>query len=32
MAPVMIVGETYQGSAKAAKMAKYLAEGGNDEN
>ena len=32
MAPVMIVGENYRGSAKAAEMTKYLAEGGNDEN
>ena len=32
MAPVMIVGERYWGSAKSARMAKYLAEGGNDEN
>ena len=32
MAPVMIVGETYRGCAKAARMATYLAEGGNDEN
>ena len=32
MAPVMIVGEKYWGSAKSARMAKYLAEGGNDEN
>jgi NADH-quinone oxidoreductase subunit E len=28
MAPVMIVGEKYQGGAKAAKMAKYLGLGG----
>ncbi len=32
MAPVMIVGETYRGSAKAARMATYLAAGGDDEN
>jgi NADH-quinone oxidoreductase subunit E len=32
MAPVMIVGEKYWGSAKSARMAKYLAEGGNNEN
>ncbi len=32
MAPVMIVGEKYWGSAKSARMAKYLAEGGDDEN
>ena len=32
MAPVMIVGEKYWGSAKSARMATYLAEGGNDEN
>ncbi len=32
MAPVMIVGETYRGGAKAARMATYLAEGGDDEN
>ena len=31
MAPVMIVGEKYWGSAKSARMAKYLAEGGTDE-
>ena len=30
MAPVMIVGDKYRGSAKAARMAKYLAQGGND--
>jgi NADH-quinone oxidoreductase subunit E len=29
MAPVMIVGETYHGSAKAARMARYLKEGGS---
>jgi NADH-quinone oxidoreductase subunit E len=28
MAPVMIVGETYHGTAKAAKIGKYLGEGG----
>ena len=32
MAPVMIVGEKYWGSAKPARMSKYLAEGGHDEN
>ena len=32
MAPVMIVGEKYWGNAKAARMKKYLAEGGADEN
>jgi NADH-quinone oxidoreductase subunit E len=32
MAPVVIVGEKYWGSAKAARVAKYLAEGGSDEN
>jgi NADH-quinone oxidoreductase subunit E len=32
MAPVVIVGEKYWGSAKAARVSKYLAEGGNDEN
>jgi len=32
MAPVMIVGEKYWGSAKPARMSKYLTEGGNDEN
>ena len=32
MAPVMIVGDTYRGSAKAARVAAYLAEGGADEN
>jgi NADH-quinone oxidoreductase subunit E len=32
MAPVMIVGDKYWGSAKAARMEKYLAEGGADEN
>jgi NADH:ubiquinone oxidoreductase subunit E len=32
MAPVLIVGEKYWGSAKSARMAKYLAEGGDDEN
>jgi len=30
MAPVMIVGEKYRGSAKPARMGKYLAKGGND--
>jgi NADH:ubiquinone oxidoreductase subunit E len=32
MAPVLIVGDTYWGSAKSARMARYLAEGGDDEN
>ncbi len=32
MAPLVIVGETYFGSAKPAKVSKYLAEGGADEN
>ena len=32
MAPVLIVGDKYWGSAKSARMAKYLAEGGDDEN
>ena len=33
MAPVVIVGEKYHGSAKGARMAKYLRAGGsNDEN
>jgi NADH-quinone oxidoreductase subunit E len=32
MAPVLIVGEKYWGSAKSARMARYLAEGGDDEN
>ena len=32
MAPVMIVGEKYWGSAKPVRMSKYLAEGGHDEN
>ena len=32
MAPVMIVGEKYWGSAKGARMAKYLSEGASDEN
>jgi len=32
MAPVMIVGEKYCGQAKPARMASYLAEGGNDED
>jgi NADH-quinone oxidoreductase subunit E len=32
MAPVLIVGEKYWGSAKSARMAKYLAEGADDEN
>ena len=32
MAPVMIVGEKYWGSAKPARMEKYLAEGGEDAN
>jgi NADH-quinone oxidoreductase subunit E len=32
MAPLVIVGERYFGSAKPAKVSKYLAEGGVDEN
>ena len=32
MAPLVIVGEQYFGSAKPAKVSKYLAEGGADEN
>ena len=32
MAPLVIVGEKYYGSAKPAKVSKYLAEGGADEN
>jgi NADH-quinone oxidoreductase subunit E len=32
MAPLLIVGERYFGSAKPAKVSKYLAEGGADEN
>ena len=32
MAPLVIVGEKYFGSAKAAKVSKYLDEGGADEN
>lgn len=32
MAPVLIVGDTYWGSAKPARMAKYLGGGGDDEN
>jgi NADH-quinone oxidoreductase subunit E len=32
MAPVMIVNEKYFGTAKAAKVSKYLDEGGADEN
>jgi NADH-quinone oxidoreductase subunit E len=32
MAPVMIVGETYVGSAKPVRMETYLAAGGDDEN
>jgi NADH-quinone oxidoreductase subunit E len=32
MAPVVIVGEKYWGSAKAARVSRYLAKGGNDEN
>jgi NADH-quinone oxidoreductase subunit E len=31
MAPVMIVGETYRGNAKPARVSKYLAEGGSDD-
>jgi NADH-quinone oxidoreductase subunit E len=32
MAPVVIVDEKYHGTAKPAKVSKYLAEGGADEN
>jgi NADH-quinone oxidoreductase subunit E len=32
MAPLVIVGEKYYGSAKPARVSKYLAEGGADEN
>jgi len=32
MAPVMIVGDKYWGSAKPARMERYLADGGDDEN
>jgi NADH-quinone oxidoreductase subunit E len=32
MAPLVIVGEKYYGSAKPVKVSKYLAEGGADEN
>jgi NADH:ubiquinone oxidoreductase subunit E len=32
MAPLVIVGENYFGSAKPAKVCKYLDEGGADEN
>ncbi|MGD8439186.1 MAG: NAD(P)H-dependent oxidoreductase subunit E [Holophagae bacterium] len=32
MAPVMIVGDSYVGSAKPARMERYLAAGGDDEN
>ena len=32
MAPVVIVGEKYWGSAKAARVSRYLAKGGDDEN
>jgi NADH-quinone oxidoreductase subunit E len=32
MAPLVIVGEKYFGSAKPARVSKYLAEGGADEN
>ncbi len=32
MAPLVIVGEKYHGSAKPAKVPKYLAGGGADEN
>jgi NADH-quinone oxidoreductase subunit E len=32
MAPVLIVGAKYWGSAKSARMARYLAGGGDDEN
>jgi len=31
MAPVMIVGEKYWGSAKPAKVSRYLAQGGTDD-
>ncbi len=31
MAPVMIVGETYRGNAKPARVSTYLAEGGSDD-
>lgn len=31
MAPVMIVGETYRGNAKPARVSAYLAEGGSDD-
>jgi hypothetical protein len=30
MAPVVIVGEKYHGSAKGARMAKYLRAGGGE--
>lgn len=32
MAPVLIVGETYHGGAKPSRVARYLKEGGHDEN
>jgi NADH-quinone oxidoreductase subunit E len=32
MAPLVIVGEKYFGTAKAARVSKYLADGGADEN
>ena len=32
MAPLVIVGEQYFGSAKPSRVSKYLAEGGADEN
>ena len=32
MAPVVIVGDKYWGSAKPTRVAKYLAKGGDDEN
>jgi len=32
MAPVMIVGEKYWGSAKPARVSKYLGQGGSDAN
>ena len=32
MAPLVIVGEKYYGSAKPARVSKYLADGGADEN
>ena len=32
MAPVLIVGEKYWGSAKPARVSKYVARGGDDAN